>query len=41
MGDFYEIYGEDAVEVAPMLDLTLSTKPVPGAGRTQMCGIPV
>ena len=41
VGDFYEIYGEDAVEVAPMLDLTLSTKPVPGAGRTQMCGIPV
>ena len=41
VGDFYEIYGEDAVEVAPMLDLTLSTKAVPGAGRTQMCGIPV
>ena len=39
--DFYEIYGEDAVEIAPMLDLTLSTKAVPGAGRTQMCGIPV
>ena len=29
VGDFYEIYGEDAVEVAPMLDLTLSTKAVP------------
>ncbi|MEF2837131.1 MAG: SNF2-related protein [Oscillospiraceae bacterium] len=41
VGDFYEIYGEDAAEVAPLLDLTLSTKPVPGAGRTQMCGIPV
>ncbi len=41
VGDFYEIYGEDAVEVAHLLDLTLSTKPVPGAGRTQMCGIPV
>ena len=40
VGDFYEIYGEDAVEAAPMLDLTLSTKAVPGAGRTQMCGIP-
>ena len=40
VGDFYEIYGEDAVEAAPVLDLTLSSKSVPGAGRVQMCGIP-
>ena len=40
-GDFYEIYGEDAKAVAPELGLTLTTRPVPGVGRVEMCGLPV
>ena len=40
-GDFYEIYGEDAKAVAPELGLTLTTRPVPGVGGVEMCGLPV
>ena len=40
VGDFYEIYGEDAKAVAPELGLTLTTRPVPGVGRVEMCGLP-
>ena len=40
MGDFFEIYGEDAKLAAPILDLHIATRPVPAAGRTEMCGIP-
>ena len=40
IGDFFEIYGEDAKLAAPILDLHLATRPVPAAGRTEMCGIP-
>ena len=40
VGDFFELYGEDAKAAAPLLGLTLTTRPVPGAGRVEMCGIP-
>ncbi len=40
VGDFFEIYGEDAKQVAPVLDLHLGTRPIPTGGRVDMCGIP-
>ena len=41
MGDFFEMYGEDAVIAAALLDLNLTTRPLPGTtGRVDMCGIP-
>lgn len=38
--DFFEIYGEDAKQAAPVLDLHLGTRPIPTGGRVDMCGIP-
>lgn len=40
VGEFYELYGEDARTAASMLGLTLTSRLVPGAGRVDMCGIP-
>ncbi|MDY6180448.1 MAG: SNF2-related protein, partial [Candidatus Faecousia sp.] len=40
VGDFFEIYGEDAKQAAPILDLHLGTRPTPTGGRVDMCGIP-
>ena len=40
MGDFFEIYGEDAKEAAAELDLNLTTRAIPGGGRVEMCGFP-
>ena len=40
VGDFFEIYGEDAKNAAPVLDLNLGTRPIPTGGRVDMCGIP-
>ena len=40
VGDFFEMYGEDAKTASELLDLTLTTRPVAGAGRVDMCGIP-
>ena len=40
VGDFFEMYGEDAKTAAEKLDLHLTTRPIPGAGRVEMCGIP-
>ena len=40
VGDFYEMYGEDAKEIAPLLDLTLTNRSIPGSGRVEMCGFP-
>ena len=40
MGDFFEMYGEDAKQAAVMLDLTLTARNIPGAGSIEMCGIP-
>lgn len=40
VGDFFEMYGEDAKTASKLLDLKLTTRAVPGAGRVEMCGIP-
>ena len=40
VGDFYEIYGEDAKAAAPILDLTMTSRNIPGSGRVEMCGFP-
>ena len=40
VGDFFEIYGEDAKNAARQLDLTLTSRAVLGVGRVEMCGIP-
>ena len=40
VGDFFEIYGEDAEKAANLLNLTLTTRPIPTGGRVDMCGIP-
>ena len=40
VGDFFEIYGEDAKQAAELLDLNLTTRKIPGAGRVEMCGVP-
>ena len=40
VGDFFEIYGEDAKQAASVLDLHLGTRPIPTGGRVDMCGIP-
>ena len=40
VGDFFEMYGEDAKTASELLDLNLTTRPVAGAGRVDLCGIP-
>ena len=40
VGDFYEMYGEDARIVAQKLDLTLTQRMVQGVGKVEMCGVP-
>ena len=40
VGDFFEIYGEDAKQAAELIDLNLTTREIPGAGRVEMCGVP-
>ena len=40
VGDFFEIYSEDAKQAAELLDLNLTTRAIPGAGRVEMCGEP-
>ena len=40
VGDFFEMYGEDAKTAAELLDLAITTRPIPGIGRLPMCGIP-
>ncbi len=40
VGDFFEMYGKDAKTASELLDLHLTTRAVPGAGRVDMCGIP-
>ena len=41
VGDFFELYGEDAKEAASLLDLTLTTVGDAERGRVEMCGFPV
>ena len=40
VGDFFEMYGEDARTAAPLLELNLSTRAIPDVGRVDFCGIP-
>ena len=40
VGDFFELYGEDAKQAAGLLDMNLTTRNIPGAGRVEMCGVP-
>ena len=40
VGDFFEMYGEDAEQAAELLNLNLTTRNIPGAGRVEMCGVP-
>ena len=40
VGDFFELYGEDAKQAAELLALNLTTRAIPGAGRVAMCGVP-
>lgn len=39
MGDFYEMFGEDAKIAAPIMQLTLTGRPT-SEGRLPMCGVP-
>ena len=40
VGDFFELYGEDAKQAAGLLDVNLTSRSIPGAGRVEMCGVP-
>ena len=40
VGDFFEMYGEDAKQAAELLNMNLTTRNIPGAGRVEMCGVP-
>ena len=40
VGDFFELYGEDAKQAAELLEINLTTRNIPGAGHVEMCGVP-
>ena len=40
VGDFFELYGEDARQAADLLDIRLTTRNIPGVGHVEMCGVP-
>ena len=40
VGDFFELFGEDAKNAAAVLELTLTTRPIGSVGRVEMCGLP-
>ncbi|MDR7438367.1 MAG: DNA mismatch repair protein MutS [Armatimonadota bacterium] len=40
LGDFYELFGDDAVVASRVLDLVLTSRPVAKGRRVPMCGIP-
>ena len=40
LGDFYEMFDDDAVKVSRLLDLTLTGKDCGEKERAPMCGIP-
>ena len=40
VGDFFELYGEDAKQAAELLDLNLTTRNIPDVGRVEICGVP-
>jgi len=40
LGDFYEMFGDDAKIAAQELEITLTSREAGGAGRIPMCGVP-
>jgi DNA mismatch repair protein MutS len=40
LGDFYELFFEDAEHAAPILGVTLTSRPLGRSGRAPMCGVP-
>ena len=40
LGDFYEIFFEDAINAAPIMGVTLTSRPLGKSGRAPMCGVP-
>ena len=40
LGDFYEMFFEDAVTAAPIMGVTLTSRPLGKSGRAPMCGVP-
>jgi DNA mismatch repair protein MutS len=40
LGDFYEMMGEDAERAAPVLQITLTSRPVAKDQRIPLCGVP-
>ncbi|MBI3945085.1 MAG: DNA mismatch repair protein MutS [Armatimonadetes bacterium] len=40
LGDFYELFGDDATIAAPILDVVLTGRDVGPQGRLPMCGVP-
>lgn len=40
LGDFYEMFGEDALIAAPILEIALTGRDSGGGERTPMCGVP-
>ena len=40
LGDFYEMFFEDAVEASEILQITLTSRGKGGASETPMCGVP-
>ena len=40
LGDFYEVFFEDAEVAAPVMGVTLTSRPLGKSGRAPMCGVP-
>ena len=40
LGDFYEMFFEDAEKASTLLDITLTSRDGGGAGKVPMCGVP-
>ncbi|HYM66240.1 MAG TPA: DNA mismatch repair protein MutS [Patescibacteria group bacterium] len=40
LGDFYEVFFEDAQTAAPIMGVTLTSRPLGKTGRAPMCGVP-
>lgn len=40
LGDFYEMFGEDAQIAAPVLEIALTGRDAGGGERIPMCGVP-
>lgn len=40
LGDFYEMFGEDALTAAPILEIALTGRDAGGGEKTPMCGVP-